>query len=85
MGLPIGVLAIKHLPPETFRRVFMSFDAVVVSFGMATVPRDLQVVESRAAYLVMVVAIAIDALLLYGFLTSDRTDARAMAGDSTQV
>jgi len=82
MGLPIGVLAIKH-PPQTFRRVCMSFDAVVVSFGMATVLRDLQVVESRAAYLV--VAIAIDAWLLYGVLTSDRTEARAVAGDSTQV
>jgi hypothetical protein len=57
----------------------------VVSFGMATVLRDLHVVESRAAYLVMVVVIAIDAWLRYGFLTSDRTDAPAMAGDSTQV
>ena len=63
----------------------MSFDAVVVSFGTAIVLRHLQVVESRAAYLVVVVVIAIDAWLLYGFLTSDRTEAPAMAGDSTQV
>jgi uncharacterized membrane protein YfcA len=66
-GVPIGAFAITRLRTETFRRICMSFDAWVVSFGLSGLLRDLGVLESQAAYLVMVAVIVIDARLLYRF------------------
>lgn len=69
IGVPIGAFVIRHLPPETFRRICMSFDAWIVSFGISTLLRDLHVIDSAAAYLVMVAVIVIDAWLLYRFFS----------------
>lgn len=67
IGVPLGTVLIRHLSAETFRRICMSFDAWVVAFGVSTVLRDLHLVESHAAYLVMVAVFAVDAWLLYRF------------------
>lgn len=75
IGVPIGAWMIRHLEPETFRRICMSFDAWVVSFGLSRLLRELQLVESNAAYLVMVVVVLIDAWLLYRFMSRPRTAA----------
>jgi hypothetical protein len=48
----------------------MSFDAWVVSFGLSTLLRVLQLVDGLEAYVVMLVVIAIDAVLLYRFFSS---------------
>ncbi len=69
IGVPLGSLLIRRIHPETFRRVCMSFDAWVVSFGISALLRDLQIVESHAAYFVMVAVILIDAWLLYRFFS----------------
>lgn len=69
IGVPIGAVLIRHINAETFRRVCMSFDAWVVSFGISTLLRDLHLVDGGAAYLVMVVVIAIDAWLLFRFFS----------------
>ena len=68
-GVPLGSLLIRHLPPETFRRICMSFDAWIVSFGLSTLLRDLHVVDSAAAYSVMALVVVIDVWLLYRFFT----------------
>src|SRR5439155_10824391 len=73
IGVPIGAFLIRHIPTETFRRVCMSFDAWVVGFGISTVLRDLHVVESHAAYLVLVVVAFIDTWLLYRFFSGVQT------------
>ena len=70
IGVPIGAWVIGHVRPETFRRVCMSFDAWVVGFGLSTLLRDLKVVESSAAYLVLVGVILFDAWLLSRFFTA---------------
>ena len=67
IGVPIGAFVITRLQPETFRRICMSFDAWVVSFGLSSLLRDLGLVDGPAAYLVMVAVILIDAWLLYRF------------------
>ena len=67
IGVPLGAALIRHLPPETFRRICMSFDAWVVSFGLSTLLQQLHLVESPAAFGVMVAVMAIDAWLLYRF------------------
>src|SRR5205809_701799 len=46
IGVPIGAVIIRHVRPETFRRVCMSFDAWVVAFGLSTQLRELRLVES---------------------------------------
>ncbi len=70
IGVPIGAIVIQHVRPETFRRVCMSFDAWVVSFGASTLLRELHLVESHAAYLVMVAVILLDAWLLLRFFSA---------------
>ena len=74
IGVPIGAFLIRHARPETFRRVCMSFDAWIVAFGISTVLRDLGVVESRAAYLVLVGVLVFDAWLLYRFFSGRQAD-----------
>lgn len=67
IGVPIGAYLIQHIRPETFRRVCMSFDAWVVSFGISTLLHDLRIVEGLAAYGVLLAVIVVDAWLLYRF------------------
>ncbi|MBI1873503.1 MAG: sulfite exporter TauE/SafE family protein [Acidobacteria bacterium] len=69
LGVPIGAVVIRHVRPETFRRVCMSFDAWVVSFGVSALLRELRLVESAAAFTVMAAVIVIDAWLLYRFFS----------------
>ncbi len=68
VGVPIGAFAVTRMPAETFRRICMSFDAWIVSFGLSGLLRELRVIE-RGAYLVMVAVIVIDAWLLYRFFS----------------
>jgi uncharacterized membrane protein YfcA len=75
IGVPVGAFLIRRIHPETFRRICMSFDAWVVAFGVSTLLRDLKIVDSPAAYLLMAVVGAIDAWLLYQFFSVPHTDA----------
>ena len=72
IGVPLGSWIIRHMPPETFRRICMSFDAWIVGFGTSSVLRDLKVVPGMAAYLVLVGVILVDAILLYRFFHRQR-------------
>lgn len=72
VGVPAGAWLMHHIRAETFRRVCMSFDAWVVSFGVSTLLRDLRLVEGGAAYLVMAAVIVVDVCLLYRFFSADR-------------
>lgn len=69
IGIPVGAFVIRRIRTETFRRVCMSFDAWIVAFGLATVLRTLAIVEGPAAYLVVAIVGAIDAVLLYRFFS----------------
>lgn len=67
IGIPLGTFLIGRIDPETFRRLCMSFDAVVVGFGMSKVLIELKLASSPEAYTVLAAAVAIDAVLLYRF------------------
>jgi uncharacterized protein len=69
IGVPIGALIIQRIRPETFRRVCMSFDAWIVAFGLSTLLKDLHLVQSNLAYLVLVVVGLLDTWLLYRFFS----------------
>jgi uncharacterized membrane protein YfcA len=66
IGFPLGHVLINRIGIETFRRVCMSFDAYIVSFGLARTLADAGV-PSIAAYQVMVAVLVIDAALLWAF------------------
>ncbi len=70
IGVPLGTVAIHHMHAETFRRVSMSFDAWIVSFGVSVLLRQLHLVESNAAFAVMAIVIVIDVWLLRRFFRS---------------
>ena len=67
VGIPLGVRVIRHVRPETFRRVCMSFDAWVVGFGISTLLRQLHVIETDAAFSVLAAVGVLDIWLLYRF------------------
>jgi hypothetical protein len=67
IGIPLGSYLIRFLEPETFRRVCMSFDVVIVGFGLARVLVELRLVPSEAAYAALAAVVAFNAYLLYQF------------------
>lgn len=69
IGVPIGAFLIRHVNSETFRRVCMSFDAWIVAFGVSRLLQELGLVESVAAYGVLVVTALLDSWLLARFFT----------------
>jgi len=66
-GMPLGFYLIRRVQPETFRRVCMSFDAYLVSFGLSRTVARLDVVPPVWAYQLMTITIIIDVLLLRTF------------------
>jgi uncharacterized membrane protein YfcA len=67
IGVPLGAKLIRHIRPETFRRICMSFDAWVVAFGLAGLIRTLKLGGAGAAYVEFVCVVALDLWLLYRF------------------
>jgi len=77
VGVPIGAFIIKRVRVETFRRLCMSFDAYVVAFGLSRLLGELRLVESSAAYLVVVGVGVLDAWMLYRFFSRLALEAAA--------
>ncbi|HTM04144.1 MAG TPA: sulfite exporter TauE/SafE family protein [Vicinamibacterales bacterium] len=69
IGVPIGAHLIHRIRPETFRRACMSFDAWIVAFGLSNLLKDLKLVDSNAAFLLLAAVVVLDSLLLYHFFT----------------
>jgi uncharacterized membrane protein YfcA len=67
VGVPLGAMIIQKMRPETFRRICMSFDAWVVAFGLSRLLGELKLVETSAAYLVLVAVGLLDTWMLYRF------------------
>ena len=67
VGIPLGTWLIRWMEPETFRRVCMSFDVVIVGFGLSRVSVELQLAPSVVAYSIFVAVVALNAYLLFQF------------------
>ena len=67
IGVPLGAKLIRHIRPETFRRICMSFDAWVVAFGLAGLIRTLRLGGTGASYAEFFSVVAFDLWLLYRF------------------
>jgi uncharacterized membrane protein YfcA len=66
LGFPIGHALAKRITIETFRRICMTFDTYLISFGLART-LVLYGVAAIFAYQVMLVSAAIDAVLLVSY------------------
>ena len=75
IGVPLGAWLIRHVRPETFRRVCMSFDAWVVGFGISVLLQQLRILETGAAYLVLAAVVLLDTWLLYRFFSGKASPA----------
>lgn len=69
IGVPLGAQIIKRLPPVTFRRICMSFDAWIVAFGLSKLLHDLGVVAGGRAYLLLATVVLVDSCMLYRFFS----------------
>jgi uncharacterized membrane protein YfcA len=78
IGVPIGAFVIRRIRPETFRRLCMSFDAWIVGFGLSTLLKDLGLVQSNLAYLVLVGVGLLDTFLLYRFFSVQLPNVKRM-------
>jgi uncharacterized membrane protein YfcA len=76
IGVPIGVVLIRHLSAETFRRICMSFDAWIVAFGVSMTLRELRLLPGASVFSVLAVVIAIDAWLLYRYFARQSSSRR---------
>ena len=79
IGVPTGALIIRHVRPETFRRICMSFDAWIVAFGLSRLLNELRLVDGSPAYLVLVGVGVLDIWLLYRFFKKPSDGSTALA------
>ena len=76
IGVPLGAQLIRHLRPETFRRICMSFDAWIVAFGLSGVLQQLHLLGRGGAYSMFAAVAVLDIWLLYRFFAAPKSAAR---------
>jgi hypothetical protein len=67
LGIPLGTFLIRWMDPETFRRICMAFDALVVAFGLSRVLVELNLASDLTTYSVFSIVAALNAFLLIRF------------------
>lgn len=86
IGIPLGTLLVRHVDPETFRRVCISVDAWIVGFGLSRVLEHVGLFRAGTSYGVLLVVIGIDLWLLNRFFAQRRSwssgSGIAAAGDA---
>ncbi len=78
LGIPLGAFLIRWMDPETFRRLCMSFDAVVVGFGLSRVLVDLNLASTFTTYSILSIVVLLNAVLLYRYF-QERAAAQSRA------
>ncbi len=66
IGIPLGILLVRRLSLEVFRRMCMSFDAWIVGYGLAVVLGSLFGLIA-VGYAIWALVVGLDAGLLYRF------------------
>jgi uncharacterized membrane protein YfcA len=67
LGIPLGTFLIRWMDPETFRRICMAFDGLVVGFGLSRVLVELKLASTFTTYSILSIVVLINAYLLYRF------------------
>ena len=72
LGIPLGYYLIRWMDPETFRRICMAFDAVIVAFGLSRVLIELNLATAVTTYSILTIVMILNAYLLFRYF-QDRT------------
>jgi len=67
LGIPLGTFLIRWMDPETFRRICMAFDGLVVGFGLSRVLGELSLASTFTTYGILSIVILINAYLLFRY------------------
>ena len=67
LGIPLGTFLIRWMDPETFRRICMAFDGLVVGFGLSRVLSELNLASPVTTYGILSIVVIINSYLLYRF------------------
>jgi len=67
LGIPLGSYLIRWMDPETFRRICMAFDALVVAFGLSRVLIELNLTTAFTTYIILTIMMMLNAYLLFRF------------------
>ena len=67
VGIPLGTYLIRLIDPETFRRICMAFDGLVVGFGLSRVLVELDLATPTTTYSILSIVILINGYLLFRF------------------
>ncbi len=67
LGIPLGTYVIRWMEPETFRRICMAFDALIVGFGLSRVLVELKLASPLTTYSILSIVVVLNAFLLYRF------------------
>ena len=78
VGIPLGTYLIRLMDPETFRRICMAFDGLVVGFGLSRVLIELDLATSITTYSILSIVVLINGYLLFRFFR-DRADPQRIA------
>lgn len=70
IGIPLGSYLIRWMEPETFRRICMAFDALVVAFGLSRVLMELNLASTFTTYSILSIVVILNAVLLYRFFST---------------
>ncbi|MDK2745215.1 MAG: sulfite exporter TauE/SafE family protein [Nitrospira sp.] len=73
IGIPLGTYLIRLMDPETFRRICMAFDGLIVGFGLSRVLTELNLASPVTTYSILSIVILINGYLLFRFFR-DRAD-----------
>lgn len=78
VGIPLGTYLIRLMEVETFRRICMAFDGLIVGFGLSRVLIELDLATSITTYSILSIVIVINGYLLFRFFR-DRADPQRIA------
>jgi uncharacterized membrane protein YfcA len=67
LGIPLGSYLIRLMDHETFRRICMAFDALIVTFGLSRVLTELGLTTTFTIYSIFAIVMTLNAYLLYRF------------------
>ena len=82
IGVPLGTLILRSVSPEFFRRLVMSVDAILVTYGLTRVVVALKWVSDELAYLILAAAlVVIGALSWFALKTANPEPARNEADE----
>jgi len=70
IGIPVGTLFLTKISPESFRRVVMAVDGIIVSYGLTRIVAGIGWISSTTAYEVMVALFAGIAIVAWRSLRS---------------